>query len=154
VQQHELVVEASGPVTAWTDTRSLERIIGNLVGNAGKYSPAGTTIRIDVGQLPDEAFVAVSDQGPGIRPEDRERIFERFYRGHSQAARSSRGTGIGLAVVLAWVKAVGAHLDVQTGVGHGTTMTVRFPTGPDVPVDGAGAVTWKSVDVVREEIAT
>src|SRR5207244_3651296 len=101
---------------------ALERIIGNLVANAAKYSPAGTSIRLTVGAAED-ATVSVSDQGPGIRPEDRERIFERFYRGDSDVARSTRGSGIGLAVALAWIRAIGARLDVATEMGRGTTMT-------------------------------
>jgi signal transduction histidine kinase len=146
------VEEAAEPIAAWTDVRALERIIGNLVGNAGKYSPAGTTIRIAVRQGKDHAMVSVSDEGPGIRPEDQERIFERFYRGDSHAARTTRGSGIGLAVAMTWIQAIGARLEVRTGVGRGTTMTVRFPISADVGIDQAGTVTWQGAGASGEEL--
>jgi signal transduction histidine kinase len=149
VPGHDLQVVAD-PVVAWTDVRALERIIGNFVGNAGKYSPAGTTIRVEVREAGGDAVVSVVDQGPGIRPEDRERIFERFYRGDSDAARTTRGTGIGLAVALAWMRAVGARLEVRTAVGRGTAMTVHFPSALDHPVERPGTVTWNSVNAEGE----
>lgn len=152
VHDHTLSVVAPEPVEAWTDPRAVERIFGNLIGNAGKYSPPGTTIRLMVCTEGNLAVVSVADEGPGIQPEDRERIFERFYRGDSDAARSTRGTGIGLAVALSWMDAVGARLDVHTGVGRGTTMTMRFPVSEDTVVDGAGTVTWHSLDPAEGEL--
>jgi signal transduction histidine kinase len=146
-----LAVVADGPVSAWTDRRALERIIGNLVGNAAKYSPAGSTIRLAVG-AGDDATVSVSDAGPGIRPEDRERIFERFYRGDSDAARATRGTGIGLAVALAWMRAVGARLEITTATGRGTTMTVHFPLTPEQSLEDAGTVVWLDARPRKEEL--
>ncbi len=152
VHRQDLQVVAPEPVTAWTDVRGLERIIGNLVSNAGKYSPEGTTIRVDVRQGPHDTTVSVCDEGPGIRPEDRERIFERFYRGDSQAARSTRGSGIGLAVAMTWMQAVGARLEVRTALGRGTTMAVHFPSSQGASVDGAGTVTWHTVEAAEEEL--
>lgn len=152
INRQHLEIVAPDAVEAWTDLRGLERIVSNLVGNAGKYSPEGTTIRVEVRQGLDDAVVSVADEGPGIRPEDQERIFERFYRGDSQAARSTRGTGIGLAVTLAWVQAIGARLEIRTGIGRGTTMTIRFPRNQDVVIDGAGTVTWQNVGAAEEEL--
>ncbi len=75
------------------DLRSLERAIGNLLGNAVKYSPEGSPITVRVSG----GTVAVTDRGPGIAPEDRQRIFDRFHRGES--ARAQPGSGLGLAIV-------------------------------------------------------
>jgi signal transduction histidine kinase len=152
VHRQDLQFVGPDPVEAWTDPQALERIIGNLVGNAGKYSPEGTSIRVEVRQGVNDAIVSVTDEGPGIRPEDQDRIFERFYRGDSQAARSSRGTGIGLAVTLSWVGAVGGRLEVRTAVDRGTTMTVRLPRTEGVVIDGAGTVTWQRIDAPEEEL--
>src|SRR5206468_702558 len=75
--QQELRIRTAGDVEAWTDSRALERIIGNLVANAAKYSPPDTTIDLTV-EAASEAIVTVADHGPGIRPEDREHLFDRF----------------------------------------------------------------------------
>src|SRR3954469_4962510 len=116
------MLTAAGPINAWTDPRAVERIVGNLVSNAAKYSPPGSKISVTVENTGDDtATVTVADQGPGIRHEDRARIFERFFPGESDAARGSRGSGIGLAVVHTWLKAVSARLDVTTQVDVGTT---------------------------------
>jgi signal transduction histidine kinase len=149
----QLTVVTGEHVPAWTDRRALERIIGNLVSNAAKYSPPGTTITVKVEGAEDaeDAIVSISDQGPGIRREDRDRIFERFYRGDSDAARSTRGSGIGLAVAFAWMRAVGARLEVTTQTGRGTTMTVHFPKTPEQPVADAGRVVWLDASAVEKE---
>ena len=149
----ELRVLADQPVQAWTDPRAVERIVTNFLANACKYSPAGTTVTVTVTAEDDEALVSVSDQGPGIRPEDRTHIFDRFYRGSSDAARSTRGSGIGLAVAIEWMRAVGAHLEARSTVGRGTTLTVCFPIVPDQQLAGAGTVTWLDADRRQEELA-
>jgi signal transduction histidine kinase len=148
-----LRVVADETVQAWTDPRALERIVGNFVGNAAKYSPAGTTITVTVAAARDDALISVADEGPGIRPEDREHIFDRFYRGSSDVAQSTRGSGIGLAVARDWMLAVGARLEASSTVGRGTTLTVHFPTVPDQQLDGAGTVIWLDADRRREELA-
>jgi len=150
--RQELRIHADGQLGAWTDGRALERIIGNLIANAAKYAPANTAIDLTV-ESGDDAWVSVSDHGPGICPEDREHIFERFYRGNSDVARTTRGSGIGLAVTLAWVRAVGARVDITTAVGQGTTVEVHFPLSPDEPLDGAGSVAWHSSAAQPKELA-
>jgi signal transduction histidine kinase len=141
-ERQDLNLLLAEDVPAWTDPRAVERIIGNLVSNAAKYSPAGSTITVATQSRGDTSVVTVIDQGPGIGPEERQRIFERFYRGESDAARSTRGSGIGLAVVHEWLVAVGARLDIASEPGQGTSISVHFPARPGAVVTAAGTVRW------------
>ena len=152
-ERQELELQLSEDVPAWTDARAVERIIGNLVSNAAKYSPAGSTIWVATHARDDTAVVTVTDQGPGIGPEERQRIFERFYRGESDAARSTRGSGIGLAVVHEWLVAVGARLDIASEPGNGTSISVHFPARPGAVVAQAGTVRWTEPAIALRSVS-
>jgi signal transduction histidine kinase len=141
-ERQDLSLMLSEDVPAWTDPRAVERILGNLVSNAAKYSPAGSTITVSTESRGGIAVAVVADQGPGIGTEERQRIFERFYRGESDAARSTRGSGIGLAVVHEWLQAVGARLDIASEPGVGTSISVLFPSQPDSAIADAGTIRW------------
>jgi len=108
------------------DPTRLSQIVLNLLTNAIKFCPPGSTIDLDVrpcGPL-GTASLTVRDNGPGILPEDRPRVFERFYR--SEAARPIAGSGIGLAVVAQLVRAHDGSVElIDTEVG--TTIAVTFP---------------------------
>lgn len=107
------------------DRTSLLRVVSNLLDNAIKYSPRGSTIRagtIDEGDL---VALWVTDEGPGIPEQDLGRVFERFYKG--EASRSSAGVGLGLAIVKHLVRAHGGTATVSSTPGHGATFTVRLP---------------------------
>jgi len=95
-----------GPITADVDATLLGSAIANLLSNAIRYSPPGTTITITLSQSGDGLFIAVADQGPGVPSAERERIFEPFFRGQQQPADGLPGTGIGLSIV---AEAVAAH---------------------------------------------
>ena len=104
------------------DAEKLRVVIDNLLSNAIKYSPQGGTVILRLGKHKDHAVIEVIDNGPGIAAEDRERIFDPFYRGRSAAAASVKGTGLGLAIVRDYVEmhqgtvkavaAAGAHFRV------------------------------------------
>ncbi|HET9030735.1 MAG TPA: HAMP domain-containing sensor histidine kinase, partial [Candidatus Aquilonibacter sp.] len=102
-----------------------ERIVFNLMSNAIKYTLDG---RIDVSVHVDDATVTLSvrDTGIGIKPEHRERIFERFYRAHTEG-RSAEGAGIGLALTRDLVHLHGGTIDVEDAPGGGSIFTVRIP---------------------------
>jgi signal transduction histidine kinase len=76
--------------------------------------------------------MTVSDQGPGVSAADRDRIFGRFFRGDSAAARSTRGAGVGLAIVLDLVERLGATIEVDDAPGGGARFIVDFPLEPPV----------------------
>lgn len=95
-----------GPLVADVDAALLGSAIANLLSNAIRYSPSGGQIHITLAQSGDGLFIDVADQGPGVPPEERERIFEPFFRGQQQPADGLPGTGIGLSIV---AEAVAAH---------------------------------------------
>lgn len=106
---------------------SLEQVFLNLIDNAGKYSPPGTSITIRAEE--DETHVACSviDQGTGIPPEALPRIFERFYRVDKARTREVPGTGLGLALVKHLVDGMGGTVEVRSELGKGSRFTVRLP---------------------------
>jgi signal transduction histidine kinase len=130
---HTVRVEANEPgvVGVWDGAR-LRRVLGNLLGNAVKYSPGGGAVRVRVGREADAAgewaVVAVSDEGLGIPEEDLPRVFERFHRGGNVGRIG--GTGIGLFGARRIVEQHGGTVEVASDEGRGSTFTVRLPLGP------------------------
>ncbi|MEG3614256.1 HAMP domain-containing sensor histidine kinase [Isoptericola haloaureus] len=111
------------------DVERLRQVVTNLLQNAIRHSPHGGTVRLDAYPDRDDVVIEVSDEGPGIAPEDRERVFERFASGAPSVrslASTSGGTGIGLAIVRWAVDLHGGHVEVaDTEVG--ATMRVALP---------------------------
>jgi signal transduction histidine kinase len=105
---------------------AITHAIGNLLTNASKFSPAGSLIRVSGRRDGDTARITVVDEGPGVPVEERDRIFDRFYRGAT--TRSTRGTGIGLAIVKTSVEALGGGVDLrESPQGAGATFEVTLP---------------------------
>jgi two-component system, OmpR family, sensor kinase len=122
-------------VLARVDRNALATIIRNLVVNACQYAP-GAAQAWRTSATGDRASIAVSDQGPGIAAADLPHVFERFYRGEKTRAREEGGSGLGLSIVQALARANGGDVAVASVEGHGTTVTVWFPTahaGADPP---------------------
>ena len=111
------------PITG--DRVRIRQAIANLIDNAVKYTPSGGRITVTVRPAQDGAEISVIDTGPGILPEDRERIWERLYRG--DASRSQRGLGIGLSLVRAIVEAHGGRATVESAPGGGSRFAVWLP---------------------------
>jgi heavy metal sensor kinase len=103
----------------------LFRVVFNLADNAIKYAGAGRRVTIAVARRDGRAVLDVEDDGPGIAPEDRERIFDRFYR--ADPARSGPGAGLGLAVTRSIVIAHGGEIRAAARPGHGTLFRVTLP---------------------------
>ncbi len=125
-------IELASPVeprdcTLSVDRDKLGQVLGNLLANALKYTPAGGRVEVGYGCDRDQATVWVTDSGPGIPAEELPFIFERFYRGDKSRARATGGAGIGLAIVKALVDAHGGRVEVQSQPGRGTRFTVRLP---------------------------
>lgn len=113
------VVGARGPVWVPGISGALEQAVRNLVENAIKYSPTGTTVTIDVGE---DGHIRVIDQGKGIPKDKREEIFERFLR----ADRREAGAGLGLSIVRRSVEAHGGTVRVDDAPGGGAMFTISF----------------------------
>ncbi|MWA14631.1 HAMP domain-containing protein [Streptomyces sp. BA2] len=117
------------PATAPTlaDEERLRQVVTNLVGNAVAHSPDGTPVRIGVGVKDGLAVLEVADRGPGLSPEERLRVFERFYRADASRSRTTgAGAGLGLSIVHSLVTAHGGDIEVDTAPGEGCTFRVRF----------------------------
>lgn len=110
------------------DAERLERAVLNLVHNAIKFTPSAGSVGISVGREGDAVTISVSDTGVGIAPEDRARVFERFYK--ADRSRGSRGTGLGLAVVKHTVEALGGTVGVESAPGKGSTFRISLPLAP------------------------
>ena len=127
---------ARGAPKIVTDPERLRRILENLVDNAVKYSPSGGCVEITTSVDPGGSVqIRVKDDGPGIAPEHRERIFERFYRVDKARSRELGGTGLGLAIVKHLAESLGAAVTVESEEGRGSTFTVSLPAGPAPPSD-------------------
>ena len=121
---HELEVADGVPARVWADPRDLAHILDNLIENAIRYCPPGTRITVESLLADGRPSLVVADTGPGISPDERERVFERFYRG-SRGRRAGPGTGLGLAIVSEL--AARWHGAVEIADGPGTRVRARFP---------------------------
>jgi PAS domain S-box-containing protein len=124
---HKIIVEfpENFPIVNGDETR-LEQVLANLVSNAIKYSPDGGEIRIRGQILPEQVIVCVSDQGPGVAPDDIPHIFDRFYRS-SIAKRTTKGAGLGLYLARAVIEAHGGRIWVDTQPGKGARICFSIP---------------------------
>jgi PAS domain S-box-containing protein len=125
---HSLTLHAPPTLWAHVDPLRLEQVVTNLVDNAIKYSPDGGPIEVELSQ-PDAETVCltVRDQGLGIAPSERERVFEQFYRAHAESHLS--GMGVGLFVSRQIVQLHGGSIAAEPGPDGGTWFIVTLPVG-------------------------
>jgi two-component system phosphate regulon sensor histidine kinase PhoR len=121
------VAVAPGAETVRADPGKLHDALRNLVANAVTYSPERATIRIDVGREGSRSQISVSDDGPGIPPDDLTRVFERFYRVDKSRARDPGGTGLGLAIVKHLVELHGGTARAENRPGGGARFVITLP---------------------------
>lgn len=115
------------------DRARLEQVMMNVIGNAIKYTPDGGHIAVTAGALEHSVWMEVADDGIGIPPQDRERIFERFYRVDKARSRESGGTGLGLSIAKEIVDRHHGSLRLVPHEGSGTTIRL------ELPITGGGA---------------
>jgi two-component system sensor histidine kinase MprB len=117
------------PVTVQGRPGELERMVLNVLDNAAKWSPPGTTVHTELrSDGPAWYRIAVTDNGPGIDEADRPHVFDRFYR--AAAARSMPGSGLGLAIVAQTAAQHGGTVTAEPRNPHGTVITIRLPRVP------------------------
>lgn len=121
----ELVLDADVPVTLPGDRHGLAALVRNLADNAVRHAPAGSRVELRVATDDGAPTLTVDDAGPGIPPEERERVFDRFYRRADDAGES--GTGLGLAIVRSVAARHGASVSLSDSPRGGLRATVRFP---------------------------
>lgn len=110
------------------DQNRMVQVLVNLIANAIKFSPAGTTVTVECRQEGKEAIFVVADQGPGIKPEYQARIFDRFEQIVGRG-KSSAGSGLGLAIAKAIVEKHNGRIALESDGEHGSTFVVRLPIG-------------------------
>jgi two-component system sensor histidine kinase KdpD len=109
----------------------LEQVLFNILDNAGKYTPAATTIRVDGQQQGSAIVLQITDEGPGIPTEDIERIFDKFYRAQA-GDRKRAGTGLGLAICRGFVEAMGGAITAANRRDRtGAIFTISLPVSAD-----------------------
>ena len=112
------------------DEARLRQVIVNLLANARVHTPAGSHVTTTLAREGDTLIVRIHDDGPGIAPDVRDRLFERFARGDSSRERRTGSTGLGMSIALAIVQSHGGSIDVDSSTApedHGTTFSVRLP---------------------------
>ncbi|WP_153848220.1 PAS domain-containing sensor histidine kinase [Sphingobacterium paramultivorum] len=128
INSHQIVADMTQSLSIDADPNKISQVVQNLVENAAKYSPIGT--QITFGYLPtanQDVEIFVSDEGMGIAEEDRDQIFERFYRAGKDKVGTISGFGIGLYLCREIVELHNGHITVESNSAGGTTFKVRLP---------------------------
>jgi two-component system OmpR family sensor kinase len=106
----------------------VHQVIANLLANASVHTPSGSKINLSISQDATGVHVCVSDNGPGLSLDAQSKIFQRFYRADPSRARvDGEGSGLGLSIVDAVMRAHGGSVSVQSELGQGATFTLFFP---------------------------
>ena len=136
----DLSVQPGAAFLVIGDEARLRQVIGNLMSNALTHTPDESPIEVSIGsgtldpRVPDSARAVtldVTDHGPGMVPEQAQRVFERFYRADQARTRTTGGSGLGLAIVRALVTAHGGVASVRTTPGRGSTFRIALPLDPE-----------------------
>ena len=151
-RQHRVEVEVEKELPGVrVDERAVSEVVYTLIDNAAKYSVKGSRIRITAERAGDDSIrMAVEDEGPGIAPDLRERVFDKFFRATRDGGVNNKqpmGTGMGLAIAKGIVEAHGGRIAIESGAaGKGTRVVFTLPIGDEEPVDEtvlAGTVNGK-----------
>jgi len=127
-----VALDARQPVEVMGDALRLRQVLDNLLGNVRAHTPPGTRARVHVWSDDMWAWIEVSDNGPGLLPDQMERLFQRFYRADPSRSRHTGGAGLGLAIVQAIVTALGGTVTVGRSSEGGLKFSVRLPLGPSL----------------------
>ena len=127
-------------LTVRTDVERAAQVLANLISNALKYSPAGSTVTLSAPMQAGRVTVQVSDQGEGLDAEQCARVFERFYRVDSSRSRLGGGSGVGLTIARGLARAMGGDLQVVSAPGRGSTFSFSLPADQPHPAGAAGDV--------------
>ncbi|MBN9544872.1 MAG: HAMP domain-containing histidine kinase [Alphaproteobacteria bacterium] len=127
--RHHLSLAPGDPVTILGDRELLTQAFSNLIENAILHTPAGTIVTVSLAHRNGEAVVTISDDGPGVPPDEHPKLFQRFYR--LEASRTRPGYGLGLPLVAAIAELHGASIAIESQPGRGFAISLRFPGNMD-----------------------
>jgi signal transduction histidine kinase len=122
---HQLSIDVAHDIVVEADERGFERILVNLLTNAAKYSPKGSSIAVAAAARDGEVELTVEDRGIGIPHEEHGLVFERFFQ--SSTVSGKRGTGVGLSIVRRYVELLGGRVRVESDPGLGSKFSVCLP---------------------------
>ena len=132
-------LRAIEPVEVAGDASRLRQVLDNLLANVRAHTPPGTTVTVTVRQADAFGILEVADDGPGMTAAEGARVFERFYRADPSRSRRHGGSGLGLSIVAAIVKAHGGQVKADAAPGRGATFTVRLPASAPARLAPSGA---------------
>jgi two-component system sensor histidine kinase SenX3 len=135
------VLQPERQIVAEADGRALHRLLVNLIDNAIKHSPEDSTVRVGLEVAAPITRLWVEDDGPGIPPSERQRIFDRFYRIGSELRRETQGVGLGLSIVKHIAEVHGGDVTVHSEMGKGSRFIVDLPLPIIESASVNGAVT-------------
>ncbi|HEX6218621.1 MAG TPA: HAMP domain-containing sensor histidine kinase [Sphingomicrobium sp.] len=118
-----IAIEPAGALSVYGDSRGITQILVNLIGNAVRHSPEGSTVAISFEVSGNQVQAHVADNGPGIDPADQQRIFERFQR----AKTTEDGSGLGLAIARRLARSMGGDITLDSTPGQGARFTLSLP---------------------------
>jgi PAS domain S-box-containing protein len=128
-KSQDLLQQIPARLNVRADGTRLRQILTNLIGNASKFTPEGGKIEVSARKVGDTARIEVRDSGPGIPPEEQQRIFEAFHR-LKQSERAVEGTGLGLAITKSLIELHGGQLGVESKLGAGSCFYFTLPLVP------------------------
>ncbi len=155
-ERKQITIRAALPAglpPVYADADHLVEMLLNLIENALRHSPTGGIVEIDAGVENGFVRLSVADSGPGVAPEERERIFERFYRLDSARSSATGGTGLGLAIVKALVEAHGGTIRVESGPTGGAVFSFTLPIASG-PTPTTSFPAWEEADETRSTVAS
>ncbi len=152
-EQHLSLVLPPALPKVYGDRDRLAQIVTNIVGNAHKYTPVGGHISVYAYVRKAKLYVAVSDTGIGIAPENQKKIFERFYRVENDpAVYEVSGTGLGLAISLSLIQMHGGDISLDSALGKGSTFTFCVPLAEGEPTEDVGELPPRIAGEVKATI--
>jgi signal transduction histidine kinase len=128
----------------WVDPEALRRMLLNVVDNAAKHSSAPSPILVTADAGQEAVAIRVRDHGPGLSAEDREHVFDRFYRGSESRSRRTGGSGLGLSIVQALAQRSAGSVTLETDPGRGTTVAITLPANAAAEARGEASPSRRS----------
>lgn len=149
-QTHHIEASIAPGVFAQCDGLRIQQVAENILENAQKYSPTGSTIAVRLRQAGESVVLEVSDQGIGIAPDDHTRIFDRYYRSNSTDSHTVQGIGLGLYICNAIVEQHNGSTTVESSPGEGSTFRVSIPAEHGGSGDSSASPELANGDVLQQ----